>query len=368
MTRKKNNNQKSVIMANKNTETESPFQIEIETQTPNEMFNQSEGSQISEKSIQTLPDSAYKFQEKEKQNFSSDEKLNSDVCIPMFEAETGMDFCSWLGLFTNECKNCSEIQKLNIFRKHLKGTALTFYINNCTQIKDWDQLVETFKEKFFTISFNDFGEFTNLKFKETEEISDYFRKKIEMGRNLNLTTPLILQGLTDGLPTNLKQLVNVNPPNNPPEWLQLVTRLLKNQPVNSRSEPSGYNLPPRTFPNRPVGFPRYSSNTHGTPQSYYRGPTNFQPYRGNFNFPQRQERYFRPPVSSVRNVTPQPPRFVSHYANTTFPPYPCRICEAKNIRNAFHWHYECPFAINGTRSNDSEVVNANNSENVNNQQ
>ncbi|GFQ88054.1 hypothetical protein TNCT_492321 [Trichonephila clavata] len=40
---------------------------------------------------------------------------------------------------------------------------------------------------------------------------------------------MILEGLTDGLPIKLRQLLTISPPSNPTEWIITVTKLLKIQ-------------------------------------------------------------------------------------------------------------------------------------------
>ena len=53
------------------------------------------------------------------------------------------------------------------------------------------------------------------------------RKRCHAGRPLGLDTKLLLEGLTDGLPGELKQLVIVNSPKSVTEWRELVHRLNK---------------------------------------------------------------------------------------------------------------------------------------------
>ncbi|GBM57572.1 hypothetical protein AVEN_16273-1 [Araneus ventricosus] len=40
---------------------------------------------------------------------------------------------------------------------------------------------------------------------------------------------MILEGLSDGLPVNLRQLLAINSPNNPTEWLITATKMIKIQ-------------------------------------------------------------------------------------------------------------------------------------------
>ncbi|GBM12524.1 hypothetical protein AVEN_198531-1 [Araneus ventricosus] len=132
---------------------------------------------------------------------------------------------------------------------------------------------------------------------------------------------MILEGLSDGLPVNLRQLLAINSPNNPTEWLITATKLIKIQKSDvNQTNPShsatqnlktnsvnGNQWQPRKF--RPHNF---------TPRQNFR-PNNFQP-----NSPPRQN--FR----QNNNYQTPPPRQAFRpfsNANTHFqdklPPSPC---------------------------------------------
>ena len=55
------------------------------------------------------------------------------------------------------------------------------------------------------------SDFSDIRFKAGEDVSEYYQKKMNVGRTLGLDKSL-LEGLTDGLPKELKQLVIVNSP------------------------------------------------------------------------------------------------------------------------------------------------------------
>ncbi|GBM03652.1 hypothetical protein AVEN_183080-1 [Araneus ventricosus] len=71
------------------------------------------------------------------------------------------------------------------------------------------------------------SDFTLKSFKEGEDLTRYFQEKLKIDRQLNLSTDMILEGLSDGLPVNLRQLLAINSPNNPTEWLITETKLIK---------------------------------------------------------------------------------------------------------------------------------------------
>ncbi|PRD18820.1 UNVERIFIED_CONTAM: hypothetical protein NCL1_59340 [Trichonephila clavipes] len=62
-------------------------------------------------------------------------------------------------------------------------------------------------------------DFSQLELKNNLE--QYFHQKLNYGRQLGLSPQLILEGLNDGMPTNIKQLMLMNPPTSPSEWLML---------------------------------------------------------------------------------------------------------------------------------------------------
>ncbi|GFV23879.1 retrovirus-related Pol polyprotein from transposon 17.6 [Trichonephila clavipes] len=64
-----------------------------------------------------------------------------------------------------------------------------------------------------------------------KEIAQYFHEKLEIGRQLNLPTSMILEGLTDGLPINLTHLLTIRPPSNPTEGIVTTTKISEDQNV-----------------------------------------------------------------------------------------------------------------------------------------
>ncbi|GFV19874.1 uncharacterized protein TNCV_481001 [Trichonephila clavipes] len=58
-------------------------------------------------------------------------------------------------------------------------------------------------------------------------LEQYFHQKLNYGKQLGLYPQLILEGLTDGMPANIKQLMTLNPLTSPTEWFMVATRLMK---------------------------------------------------------------------------------------------------------------------------------------------
>ncbi|GBN68094.1 hypothetical protein AVEN_217565-1 [Araneus ventricosus] len=154
---------------------------------------------------------------------------------------------------------------------------------------------------------------------------------------------MILEGLSDGLPVNLRQLLAINSPNNPTEWLITPTKLIKIQksyvnqinPSHSATQNlktnsvNGNQWKPRNF--RPHNF---------TPRQNFR-PNNFQP-----NSPPRQN--FR---QNNNYQTPHPRQTFRPFSNANIhfqdklPPSQCWLCTKQGIANAYHWVQTCPFGF-----------------------
>ncbi|GBM25839.1 hypothetical protein AVEN_144246-1 [Araneus ventricosus] len=154
---------------------------------------------------------------------------------------------------------------------------------------------------------------------------------------------MILEGLSDGLPVNLRQLLAINSPNNPTEWLITATKLIKIQKsyVN-QINPSHYAT--RNLKTNSVNGNQWQSRNfrphNFTPRQNFR-PNNFQP-----NSPPRQT--FR----QNNNYQTPPPRQTFRplsNANTHFqdklPLSPRWLCTKQGIANAYVWVQICPFGF-----------------------
>ncbi|GFT12288.1 uncharacterized protein TNCV_4005441 [Trichonephila clavipes] len=75
---------------------------------------------------------------------------------------------------------------------------------------------------------------------------------------LGLPPQLILKGLTDGMPTNIKLLMTINPPTSPTEWLMVATRLMKTQAPKPEQNTFRQNVPIRPRQNTFVPQNRHS--------------------------------------------------------------------------------------------------------------
>ncbi|GFR16381.1 uncharacterized protein TNCT_460021 [Trichonephila clavata] len=136
---------------------------------------------------------------------------------------------AWLEYFNNACKisNKDNDWKMLNISKYLKGSALTHYVNSCLNISNFDDLCNILIENFLKPNIVNLSDFSQHQLRNN--LDEYFHQKLNCGRQLGLSPQLILEGLTDGMPTNIKQLMTINPPTSPTEWLKVATRLMKTQ-------------------------------------------------------------------------------------------------------------------------------------------
>ncbi|GBN10820.1 hypothetical protein AVEN_100374-1 [Araneus ventricosus] len=84
---------------------------------------------------------------------------------------------------------------------------------------------------------------------KSDDLVKYFHEKLNCGRQLGLSPQMILEGLTDGLPTQFKQLMTVQPPNTSTKWLTVATKLLKIQQSSEQNAFRNNEPPMRKIPN-----------------------------------------------------------------------------------------------------------------------
>ncbi|GBM07506.1 hypothetical protein AVEN_100710-1 [Araneus ventricosus] len=256
----------------------------------------------------------------------------SDPHIIPFDSENGMKMELWLQYFNDTCKqhNKNEDWKAKNISKFLKGSALTHYINYCLNICNFDDLCSVLTEKFLQPIVVNFADFSQHYLKKNDDLVKYFHEKLNCGRQLGLLPQLILECLTDGLPIQFKQLMTVQSPNTPTEWLTLATKLFKIQ-ESSEQNAVGNNEPPlRTRPNfsprQPTFVPR--------PQNSF-----FRPHFQNFS--RSRPNNFANLYSNTLVNQGFRPNHNAHFQNR-LPSSPYRICTRQGIPNVYHWTQLCP--------------------------
>ncbi|GFX91072.1 uncharacterized protein TNCV_5107021 [Trichonephila clavipes] len=125
------------------------------------------------------------------------------------------------------------------------------------------------------------------------------------------------------MPTNFKQLMTINPPTSPTEWLMVATRLMKPQAPKLEQNTFRQNVPIR--PRQNTFVPQNRNSFRPNFQNFNRMRPQHLPNQHAHNF---KNRGFRP----------------NHYTHFQhgLPSYPCSIC-IQGIPNAYHWKLQCPF-------------------------
>ncbi|GBO22430.1 hypothetical protein AVEN_3860-1 [Araneus ventricosus] len=174
---------------------------------------------------------------------------NSINIIP-FDPNNSMNVNAWLTYFNDKCQeyNLDDKWKLNNITAYLKNSSLTENVNSYDTIKTWEEFISFLTEGYISPNLVNLSDFTLKSVKEGDDITLYFQEKLKIGRQLNLSTSMILEGLSDGLPVNLRQLLAINSPNNPTEWLITATKLIKIQKSDTTEDQ--VNLPQSVTENK----------------------------------------------------------------------------------------------------------------------
>ncbi|UYV71279.1 Transposase [Cordylochernes scorpioides] len=176
-----------------------------------------------------------------------------------------------------------------------------------------------------------------LKLTPQTTLQGYYKEKTAMGLQLNLPTDIILESLTEGLPTADQRLVRTVSPNSLKDWHDLMARIKGSsvpaparptpEPTSSRhnghitlarEQPSRpYNMPPRFFstprlprhadssvPSQPPSPCHYCRGNHWNAQCPRRKPSG----RNNVFY---QETTGRQPRTSLSTARSQPARTIS---------------------------------------------------------
>ncbi|GFV53494.1 uncharacterized protein TNCV_4746421 [Trichonephila clavipes] len=165
--------------------------------------------------------------------------------------------------------------------------------------------------------------FLTTSIKKKDNLAQYFHQKLNYGRQLGLSPQLILEGLTDGMPTSIKQLMTVNPPTSPTDWLMVATRLMKTQAPKPEQNTFRQNVPIRATKTK---YFCTSKPLLCSTQNFNKMRPQHLPNQHAHNF---NHRSFRP-------------NHHTHFQHG-LPPSPCSICTQQGIPNAYHWKLQCPF-------------------------
>ncbi|UYV63815.1 hypothetical protein LAZ67_2005744 [Cordylochernes scorpioides] len=195
----------------------------------------------------------------------------------------------------------TETKRLQKLPAQLSGEPLTFFRQLDLANNSYDQARQILIDLYPGTVEVSFSKFLALKLTPQTTLQGYYKEKTAMGLQLNLPTDIILESLTEGLPTADQRLVRTVSPNTLKDWHDLMARI------------KGSSVP---APARPT--PEPTSSRHDGHITLARE----QPSRP-YNTPPR---FFS---------TPRLPRHADSSVPSQ-PPSPCHYCRGN------HWNAQCP--------------------------
>lgn len=201
--------------------------------------------------------------------------LSSTATIMPFDPSENVDVRQWFLFFERRTQDKSDDwRKDNIFQ-FLKGLAFSYYINNCQQLSSYDDVKSQVIVNFSKVDCSNVAELFNLQLKDVDNIYSYFSKKNTLAKKFNIADDVLIEGLNQGLPRELQNLIISSRVKSPAEWLDVAIKLkLPSQsneftPRKTQPAPEYHH---RQWERSPT--PRFGSRRmypmHYQPRSYYR--------------------------------------------------------------------------------------------------
>ncbi|UYV65513.1 hypothetical protein LAZ67_3004557, partial [Cordylochernes scorpioides] len=212
-------------------------------------------------------------------------------------------------------------KRLQKLPAQLSGEPLTFFRQLDLANKSYDQARQVLIDLYPGTVEVSFSKFLALKLTPQTTLQGYYKEKTAMGLQLNLPTGIILESLTEGLPTADQRLVRTVSPNTLKDWHDLMARI--KAPRLPRHADS-------SVPSQPPSPCHYCRGNHWNAQCPRRQPSG----RNNVFY---QETTGRQPRTSLSTARSQPARSAPS-SDTTVQTTP-RSEEIGDISSAF-WQVE----------------------------
>ncbi|UYV82733.1 hypothetical protein LAZ67_22000691 [Cordylochernes scorpioides] len=135
----------------------------------------------------------------------------------------------------DELNPSTKLQKLP---KYLVKQPLDLFRILRLDTKPYEEAQRTLKDLFPDKTDTTYAKIFATKSQHYNSLEEYFRTKATLGIQLNLPRPVIIEALTEGLPSGDQRLVRVVPPKSLSEWYELTSRL-----TDARTELSYPNFP-----------------------------------------------------------------------------------------------------------------------------
>lgn len=167
--------------------------------------------------------------------------ISNSMCnIRKFDPSGAVSIRNWIKYFEKKTAALTENERVQIFSDYLEGSALDLFIEEFIDVTNWDEIKVKMMDNFANDERFTFTDFTELKFLNCKDLREYYSRKIAIGKSLNLSPSILLQGLTDGLPERKKELLLMRDISSTSDWLRLAQRVIKPFPEQREM--------PRRFP------------------------------------------------------------------------------------------------------------------------
>lgn len=198
-------------------------------------------------------------------------------------------------LFNYRNANVDTEQKKEILSNLLDEPALSFFVEECLDCEEWQQIERKLQDRFEGEK-PKFEQLFTKNLQDFDNMREFFEYKTSIGRRLQLNDEIIIEALNGGLPIYLKRLAVMQEFETTEEWFRMMKKM------HSQEEPQR--------PTQQTGRPKER------PQQPWRSP-------GGFNTQQRPPEPWRRP-NEYTQQRPQPWRRPSEYDDHQQPTRPWR--------------------------------------------
>lgn len=178
----------------------------------------------------------------------SETQIQTFRCSLKFDSQNEVDINTFFKLFEVQCVEnniTGDEEKRKALRSSLEGPALVHYVNFYLQIEDYETIKEELISFYSTAENKSLNKFTEMTLGHVRDIDQYYRTKLSLGKQLCLPQELILEGLTSGLPKQLRTIICVHEGiQSYSDWIRIARKLCCSEEFSPRVPPQQYQRPP----------------------------------------------------------------------------------------------------------------------------
>lgn len=181
---------------------------------------------------------------KENQKLQLDDSLigqkmeEKDLKICSYNQSKLNDIQPWLTFFNKKCidEEKTEEWKLKNLHRYLDDDVLEFYLENCTNLKRWNEVEETLLTIFSRSKEEALSKFFQLKLQYGGDIVEYYKQKTSLGRKAGLNEDIIIHNLTENVPVETRNLLIINNPQDLTKWILTAKKIWRNYDENEKQK------------------------------------------------------------------------------------------------------------------------------------